>query len=109
LIVGFVVKGDTPLRLIVRAIGPSLDGLQGELADPKLSVYRGSTLVKSNDNWGGTSALSTAFTLAKLSALSTTSRDSAMDITLSPGTYSATVTGVNSGTGIGQLEIVELR
>ena len=109
LVVGFAVKGDTNLRLVIRAIGPSLTGLTGLLLDPKLALYRGTSLLRSNDNWGGTSALSSAFVKAGAYALSASSKDSAMDITLAPGTYTATISGVNSTKGVARFEMYEIR
>lgn len=109
LVVGFVVKGTTNLRLVIRAIGPSLTGVTGVMLDPILKLYHGSTLLRSNDNWGGGSALASAFVSAGAYGLPGYSKDSAMDITLAPGTYTATVAGVSSTKGVARLEIYEIR
>ena len=58
---GFTIAGNTPQRVLLRAIGPSLSGIQGVLRDPQLELYRGSTLLKRNDDWGGTSSLKALF------------------------------------------------
>jgi len=51
LIGGLIVLGQDPLRVIVRAIGPSLPG-PGALANPTLELHDGNgALVASNDNW----------------------------------------------------------
>ena len=52
LIVGVVV-GDGSRNILVRAAGPALAGfgLSTAMADPRIDLYRGSTLVSSNDNW----------------------------------------------------------
>ena len=51
LIGGLIVLGQNPLRVIVRAIGPSLT-IPGELADPTLELRDGNgALIASNDNW----------------------------------------------------------
>jgi hypothetical protein len=107
LIADFTVTGTTPLHLLVRAIGPSLGG-KGNLADPKLVIYSGSTVLQQNDNWGGTSVLATDFVLAGASSLSSSSKDAAIDITLLPGSYTAVVSGVNSTTGVASVEFYEL-
>ena len=104
LITGFVILGDTPLRVLVRAVGHSLNGLQGLLSNPQLDIYRGTTLLQHNDNWGGTSAFKTLFQQVGASTLSQNSTDSAIDITLAPGTYSAVVSGVNGTTGLARIE-----
>ncbi|MDQ6625275.1 MAG: peptidylprolyl isomerase, partial [Verrucomicrobiota bacterium] len=52
LIAGFIVRGGTSKRLIVRGIGPS-SGVGGALANPSLELHDGSgALIASNDNWG---------------------------------------------------------
>jgi len=101
---GFVIAGSTPVRLLVRAIGPSLNGVQGVLADPQLEIYQGGVLVARNDNWGGVSALSSLFKLLGASSLSSKSKDAALDVTLAPGIYSAVITGVNGTTGLARIE-----
>ena len=51
LIGGLIVLGQTPLRVIARAIGPSLP-LSGGLEDPTLSLHDANgALIASNDNW----------------------------------------------------------
>jgi hypothetical protein len=106
LVSGFVVAGETVVKLLIRAIGPSLTELStGRLNDPQLSVHKGSTLVGQNDNWSGNSTLATAFTQVGAPSLSSYSRDSALLLTLAPGTYSATVSGVSSTSGIARLEM----
>jgi hypothetical protein len=106
---GFVIGGNSPMKLLIRAIGPGLGAVTNALRDPVLSLYKGSTLVAQNDNWGGTSTLSSAFTAVGAAALSTTSRDSALIATLAPGVYASTVAGVSNTTGIARLEIYELK
>ncbi len=105
---GFVVEGDASIKLLVRAIGPSLTGVTGVLNDPVLSLYKGGTLLKRNDNWGGASTLASTFTQVGASSLGTTSKDSAFVITLSPGVYSATITGTYSTVGVAQLEFYQV-
>jgi hypothetical protein len=108
LIGGFTITGTESLRVLIRAIGPSLGG-RNALNDPQLEIHRGTTLVGRNDNWGGSTALSSGFTLAGASTLASGSKDAAIDLTLAPGTYTATVSGVNSTTGSAQLELYEIR
>ncbi|MEO6002502.1 MAG: immunoglobulin domain-containing protein [Opitutus sp.] len=109
LIGGFTITGTVPLRVLIRAVGPGLGGGKQMLADPQLELYSGQTLIQRNDNWGGTSGLSTAFGLAGATSLAPQSKDAAMDVTLAPGTYSATVSGVNNTTGVAQLEVYEVQ
>ena len=54
LIGGFIVLGDAPKRLMIRAIGPSLAGagVSNVLSNPTLELHDGTgALVASNDNW----------------------------------------------------------
>ena len=52
---GFVVSGSADKRVLVRAVGPTLTtqgiGAGEVLADPTIDVYRGSSIISSNDNW----------------------------------------------------------
>jgi hypothetical protein len=104
LTVGFEIGGDTPVRLLVRAIGPSLPNVQGQVKDPRLDIYKGSTLIRTNDNWGGSASMINLFKQVGASPLATTSKDCATEITLSPGIYSAVISGVNGTTGLALLE-----
>ncbi|MEO6004298.1 MAG: fibronectin type III domain-containing protein [Opitutus sp.] len=103
-VAGFTITGDTSLHLLLRAIGPSLTGLQGILQNPRLQLYRGTTLINENDDWGGGSALKTVFSTVGASSLSITSRDAALDVLLAPGSYTAVITGVNATTGLARFE-----
>ena len=112
LFAGFVLAGNGPRTVLIRAIGPTLGafGVSNVLNDPRLDVFQtGSTVaMASNDNWGGTAALSNAFRAVGAFALpATDSRDAALVITLQPGSYSAQVSGVGGLTGEVLLEIYE--
>ena len=62
LIGGFVVRGNVPKKVIVRAIGPSLAqyNVPGVLADPVLELHKMvgtvDTIIATNDNWRSTQA-----------------------------------------------------
>ncbi len=110
LIPGFVVSGSGTLRLLLRAIGPTLAnfGVTGALADPQLTLYSGANAIGSNDNWSGASnALEIAATAASVGAFSLVSgsKDAAMLVTLPAGTYTASVSGVGGATGTALVEI----
>ena len=75
------------------------------LADPKLDLYRGSSLLLTNDNWSGTPALNGAFAQVGAFALPPDSKDAALLVTLQPGTYSAQVSGIDATTGVALAEI----
>lgn len=111
LVPGFAITGATK-RILVRALGPKLTeyGLTGVLADPQVSVTTVSgTPLASSDNWdnsGGT--LGATFTQVGLPALTAGSKDAALIVSLPPGVYTATVSGVGGGTGLGLVEFYDL-
>jgi hypothetical protein len=108
LIAGFVISGSTPLRVLIRAIGPTLAGfgVGGTLVDPKLEVFSGGAKVAENDNW--LAADGPIFTSVGAFALTTGSRDAALVTTLQPGNYTAQVSGVGNTSGIALVEVYEL-
>lgn len=114
MIAGFVIKGETPVTVLVRAIGPGLTqfGVIGVLTNPKLTLFRDATVVAVNDNWGdvGLSAISSTAGAVGAFALPTNSLDAALLATLEPGSYTAQVSGVDSaaGAGIALVEIYEV-
>jgi hypothetical protein len=54
-IAGFVITGNAPQRVLIRGVGPTLGGplfnVDGTLPNPQLTLFRGSTAVKTNDDW----------------------------------------------------------
>jgi plastocyanin len=104
LIGGFIVVGQNPMRVMVRAIGPSLS-VPGPLADPTLELRDGdAALVAFNDNWrSDQEAEITATTIQPSDDL-----ESALIRTLSPGNYTVIVHGVNNVTGVGLVEAYAL-
>ena len=109
LIAGFVVSGTVPKQVLIRAVGPSLTqfGITGALADPQLSVFQGSTAIATNDNWGGSSPLVNAAAQAGAFALDPASKDAVVLITLTPGAYTAQVSGVAGTTGVALIELYD--
>ncbi len=105
LISGFIVTGDSPKEVVVRGLGPSLTGVGLVLADPVLQLFGSSgSLLTTNDNWKSTQQAQIVATgLAPANDLET-----ALDITLDPGSYTAILTGRNGGTGVGLLELYDL-
>jgi len=81
---GFVVDGPSQRRVLVRAIGPSLAqfGVTNPVANPALTIFRGTVQIGANTVWGGSTSLAADFTAAGAFALPATSRDSAIVLTL---------------------------
>jgi hypothetical protein len=115
LILGFVVDGSTPEKVLIRAAGPTLSAapfnISGMLADPKLEVYKGSAKLAENDNWednGAGPAMNSAFASVSAFTFRPGSKDAGIVLTLPAGSYSALVRGVNDTTGIALVELYEL-
>lgn len=110
LIVGFVVGGNGPERVVIRGLGPGLaaSGVPGVLTDPQLQLFDNSGLqIGANDDWGGGNALAGAFAAVGLTALPANSKDAALLVTLQPGIYTVQLSGVSNGTGVGLIELYE--
>jgi cyclophilin family peptidyl-prolyl cis-trans isomerase len=108
LFTGFIMKGSTPKRLAIRAIGPS-SGLNPAVADPILELHDSSTTIATNDNWGDAA-----------------NKQDVTDVHLAPGSpnesvilttvpsdpnyviYTAVMRGVNDTTGLGVVELYDL-
>jgi len=87
LIVGFTMSGGAK-NVLLRAAGPTLGafGVPETMVDPTLDLYSVSTLVTSNDNWGGSLSLAATFTSAGAFAYaSATSLDAALVASINGG------------------------
>jgi hypothetical protein len=112
--VGFVLTGDTPVDVLIRAVGPTLTsfGIANPLAAPKLDLFSGGTVIASNTKW------STAANAAEIAAgaalggafpLTAAGADSALRLRLNPGAYTAAMTSATAGgSGVGLVEIYDL-
>lgn len=104
---GFIIGGDEPTTVIVRAVGPSLAAskITNPLPDPSLELYDGNgSLVFSNDNWRATQADQ----ILKTGLAPTDDRDAAILATLEPGNYTALVRDAGSAEGIALVEVYNL-
>lgn len=109
---GFVVIGDSPKPVLIRAIGPALASFQvtGALPAARLEIFRGSTPFAAGNDWGSAGnagSLSAAFTRVGAFALPTGSRDAALLLTLEPGAYSARVSGQDGASGVALVEVYD--
>jgi hypothetical protein len=131
---GVIISGTAPKQVLIRGFGPTLSsfGVTGVLANPVLELAQDddnnantpAVLIVSNDNWGTnlTScpppvvACGTATDIfntgksADTYAPSNPNRnlDAALLVTLPPGIYTATLRGVNLGTGVGLVAVNEI-
>ena len=108
-------KAGAPKKILIRGIGPGLTafGVVGALADPRLRVFNGTTLVDENDNWTavGAEALATAQAARDIGAfaIANGSKDAALILTLAPGAYTAQVGSADGrSTGVALVEFYEI-
>jgi uncharacterized repeat protein (TIGR03803 family) len=109
LIGGFIVTGNAPKKVIVRAIAPSLNvggvPVPGTLQDPTLELHDGSgVLIKSNDNWRSDQEQE----INDSTVAPADDRESAIVTTLQPGNYTAIVAGKDNSTGVALVELYDL-
>jgi hypothetical protein len=104
---GFIISGSAPKHVLLRAIGPSITGLPGVLADPVLELHSPGTFATiTNDNWMDDPVQQAAILATGLAP--TNNLESAIDATLNPGAYTAVVRGKNDTMGIGLIEVYDL-
>lgn len=105
---GFIITGSAPKKVIIRALGPSLEvnhGLTDTLANPTLEIHdsRGG-IVGGNDDWRDTREVEIVG-----SGLPPASNvEAAVVMTLHPGAYTAVIRGKEGGTGVALAEIYDL-
>lgn len=119
LIGGFVLRGDEPRSVLVRAAGPALAGfgVADTLVDPMLRIHAGATMVAENDRWGVPSGPGAPASAAEIVDASTVvgafpfapgSADAALLVRLPGGAYTAVVEGAGAGTGSALVEVYEV-
>jgi streptogramin lyase len=107
---GFIAgpSGSGSAKVLIRAIGPSLSnaGVSNALQDPTLELHNGNgDVVIANDNWRDTQQ-------AEIQATGippTEDRESAVVQTIVPGNYTAIMAGKAGTTGVGLIEVYNLR
>jgi len=104
---GFIITGNTPKRVLMRALGPSLAsfGITNFVADPLLQLRSQSgALLVQNDNWKDSQQAEIAATgLAPAD-----DREAVIIATLTPGQYTGLLTNKLGAPGIGTFEVYDL-
>lgn len=106
-IAGLIITTGTDKRVLIRGIGPTLtqSGVSGVLQDPVLNLYAsGGTLLFTNDNWRDSQETEIAASRIPPS----NDLESAMIATLPSGQYTVILSGKNSTTGFGLVEVYDL-
>lgn len=104
--IGGIIVGPeekTSSAVLLRAIGPSLEnfGVPNPLADPMFELRDGDGgLIVANDNWKTTQQAEIEATGLQPS----NDFESALLMSLTPGSYTAIVRGTNDGTGVALVE-----
>ena len=108
LIAGFIIQGDGNKRVLIRGIGPSLAafGIADPLQDPTLELNssRG-RLLASSDNWPGNANAAEIMTTGLAPS---SPNESALLLSVAPGSYTAVLRGSAGGTGVGLVEVYDL-
>ena len=106
---GFIITGNAPKPVLLRAIGPSLVGfgipVGSVLADPVMELHGpGAFVTLTNNNWRDTQE-------AEIKATGippTDNLEAAIVATLSPGAYTAIVRGNGNTSGVALVEVYDL-
>ena len=107
-IAGFVLRSDRAAdRIVVRGIGPSLQGIANTLADPYLELRDSNgALLLANDDWADNKAHAAELQAEGLQPQH--SFESAIVASLPSGSYTALLSGLNDGIGVGLVEVYDL-
>ena len=107
---GFIVgpQNAAPATVVIRGMGPSLtgNGVPGALQDPTLELHdaQGNKL-RVNDNWRDTQESD----IQNSNLAPNDDRESAILTDIAPGNYTAILAGKDNTTGVGLVEIYDLR
>jgi hypothetical protein len=104
---GFIVTGSTPKRVVIRGMGPALArfGITDFLADPFLELRSASgAVLQTNDNWKDNQQAE----IQSLGLAPDDNREAVIVTTLTPGSYTALLTGKGGTTGVGLAEIYDV-
>ncbi len=101
-------------RLLIRGVGPGLaaHGIARPLPNPVLRLHAaGGAVLAANDNWSDApdpGAIASAAAATGAFPLAAGSADSALLVDVPAGTFTAVVTDVQGGSGVGLVEIYEV-
>lgn len=112
---GFVISGDAPRQVLLRAIGPTLikQGVSATevLADPVIELHSGTPVIAQNDDWTANTNVdairSVAVRIGAAPIDNTDTKSAAMLLTLPPGAYSFIATGKGGTSGIVLVEVYD--
>jgi len=112
LVAGFVITGPSSETILIRGVGPSLKpyGIMNALVHTQVELFNSAgTQITANAGWGNDPWISGTGTQVGAFPLAASSLDSALLVTISPGAYTAQISGASGATGVGMVEIYEVR
>ncbi len=104
---GFVIEGDTPVKVLIRGLGPQLrdKGVSNALNDPNITLFSGSTIIASSNDWkNGANAAE----ISQLDIAPEQDKEAAILKELEPGTYTVHLRGASGDTGVGIIAVDRL-
>jgi hypothetical protein len=104
---GFIIYGDTPKKVLLRGIGPSLAsfGVLDAMPNPVIQLFDSTgALVASNDNWRSDQEQ----LILNTGLAPTNDLEAALISTLPPGPYTAVVLDANNTSGVALFELYDL-
>jgi hypothetical protein len=111
LIVGFSIRGEGRMDVLIRGVGSPLArwGITNYLGDPSLSVHDENPEIAKNDDWASDANVDAVKSVtARLALWSLDSKDAAVIVNVGPGNYTAILSGNNGTTGVGLVEAYEV-
>lgn len=112
-ILGLIVHGQLPRRVLIRALGPTLNqyGISNYLSDPQLTLLdSGGNVLGGNNNWKTVDTSQTMIYSSKLRAAGLApsyDQEAAIVTTLAPGSYTVQCSGADGGVGIALIDAYE--
>jgi hypothetical protein len=108
---GFIITGSSSKHVLIRALGPSLilglPSAHAKLEDPVLELHGpGAFVTITNDNWRDDPVQEALIIATGIPP--TNNLESAIDARLSPGAYTALVSGRNNTSGVALIEVYDL-
>ena len=103
---GFIITGTDAKKVLIRGMGPTLTsfGVPNALQDPVIELHDGTGVVVSNDDWK--TPQETAIGATGLAPGD--DHESAILLTLQPGSYTVIESGKNGTSGVGLIELYDL-
>jgi hypothetical protein len=108
LIAGINISGSGSKNILIRGIGPALTpfGVAGALINPQIEVFDSAQKsIATNDDW--LPSLATTFSQVGAFALTANSKDAAVVLPLTAGSYTVQLSGVANTTGVALIELYE--